>query len=176
MSDERQNEHNTLVAWLIGGAVVLAIAVSMIASTIGINASGKKEEPAPAPAAAAAPASGEVDQAPAVATGPGYPEAISFFFETGKADLPADAAQQLAAIVEYAKGKPEAKLGVSGFHDKQGDAALNAELAKNRAKATRDALVAAGVAESQIVLVKPQETTGGADGRAARRVDVYPAQ
>jgi cytochrome c oxidase subunit 2 len=90
--------------------------------------------------------------------------------------LPADAGAQVQAIVDYAKSSPNTKIGISGFHDKTGDAAANLELAKNRAKATRAMLVSAGVPEDRLILVKPQETTGGADDREARRVEVYPAQ
>jgi outer membrane protein OmpA-like peptidoglycan-associated protein len=49
---------------------------------------------------------------------------------------------------------------------------VNAEIAKQRAFAVRDALVAAGVAESRIELRKPTETEGGPDNREARRVEI----
>ena len=56
----------------------------------------------------------------------------------GKADLAAGANEALADVV---KGVAEGKMAVvSGFHDATGDAALNAELAKQRALAVRDAL------------------------------------
>jgi outer membrane protein OmpA-like peptidoglycan-associated protein len=94
------------------------------------------------------------------------------FFESGAAALPGDAAASLAPIVESAKARPDAKLAVSGFHDKTGNAALNAELAKQRAIAVRDALVAAGIPAERIELRKPVETEGGGDDRQARRVEV----
>lgn len=123
---------------------------------------------------AAAPA--EVEVAPALATGPGVPDLVRLYFDTAKFDLPADAASTLAAIADWAKADASATIGLSGFHDKRGDAAANALLARNRAAATRDALIAAGVPAGRIVMVKPQETTGGDDDREARRVEVYPAQ
>jgi len=70
---------------------------------------------------------------------------------------------------------PDAKLVLSGFTDATGSAEKNAELAKTRAQAVRDALKAAGVAEDRIVLKKPESITGGADAKEARRVEISPA-
>lgn len=208
MDDEQQNEHNALLAWILGIAVTIAVAVSLIvgimaamnggpavstraalpvgaapaAGSTGLPvgaapAAGSAATPsAAAPATAGGATVAEVDVAPALATGAGYPALVKFHFDTAKFDLPPDAATQLAAIADWAKAESSARVGVSGFHDKHGDAAANALLARNRAVATREALVAAGVPAERIVLVKPQETTGGADDREARRVDVYPAQ
>lgn len=175
--DDQQNEPNVLIAWILGIAVTIAITVSLIIGIVSALGTGKTDTAkAPAaPAAAATPAQ-EVDQAPALATGAGIPEPVKLYFDIGRADLPADAAAQLQPLVAYATATPAAKFGISGFHDKSGDAAQNAELAKNRAKASRDLLVSAGIAQDRLVLVKPQETEGGADDRAARRVEIYPAQ
>jgi cytochrome c oxidase subunit II len=63
-------------------------------------------------------------------------------------------------------------VAISGFHDKTGSAEANAELAKNRAKSVREVLRASGLAEDRILMDKPQETTGGADDKEARRVEV----
>jgi len=52
------------------------------------------------------------------------------------------------------------------------DAAKNAELAKNRARAVRHALEANGVALDRLVLDKPMVASGGADAREARRVEM----
>mgnify|MGYP000721068478 CR=1 FL=1 len=49
---------------------------------------------------------------------------------------------------------------------------LNAELAKQRAFAVRDALKALGVAEDKIELKKPEETTASGSNAEARRVEV----
>lgn len=97
------------------------------------------------------------------------------YFETGKSVLPADAKAAIAAAADYAKAHPDAKLALSGFTDKSGSADANAELAKRRAQAVRDALKAAGVAEDHIVLKKPETITGGADAKEARRVEIGPA-
>jgi Amt family ammonium transporter len=100
------------------------------------------------------------------------PAPAKLYFDTGKTELPADAAKAVAPLADYAKATKDAKLAISGFHDKTGDAAANAELAKKRAMAVKDVLVAAGVAEGALELAKPVETTGGADDREARRVEV----
>ncbi|WP_329956090.1 OmpA family protein [Collimonas silvisoli] len=94
------------------------------------------------------------------------------YFDSGKADAPADTAEKLAAIVDAAKAKAGAKVVISGFHDTTGDAAKNAEISKERAKSVKAILLIAGVAEDAIVLEKPQVTTGSGDNAQARRVEV----
>jgi cytochrome c oxidase subunit 2 len=122
-------------------------------------------------ASAAAPASAAASDASA----PAASLPASVYFETGKDGLPADAASAVQAAADYAKAHPDAKLTLSGFTDATGSAAKNAELAKTRAQAVRDALKAAGVAEDRIILKKPETITGGADAREARRVEISPA-
>jgi outer membrane protein OmpA-like peptidoglycan-associated protein len=133
----------------------------------------KKEEPvveslpAPAPQVEVAPAPAAVEATPVVES----PKA-EVFFETGVTALPANTGVSLSSVVSYLAANPMAMAVVSGFHDPTGDAAVNEELAKNRALAVRDALVTAGVAESRIVLEKPVVTTGDGSLEAARRVEV----
>ena len=180
MDDDQQNEQNTLLAWILGIAVAIAIAVSLIIGVVaGIG--GSDQANGTTTAAGAGNATGaatmvavevvEVEVAPALATGSGIPELVRFYFETGQAALPADAGAQLATVIAWARDNAGAKVGISGFHDKQGDAAINAELAKNRARAARQALLSAGVPAERIVLVKPQEThhrrAGLLDARAS---------
>lgn len=96
---------------------------------------------------------------------------VKFFFATGKADLAAGANEALAEVI---KGVVEGGRSavVSGFHDATGDAALNAELAKQRALTVRDALTALGVPEDKIELKKPEATQGTGSNAEARRVEV----
>lgn len=95
---------------------------------------------------------------------------VLFFFATSKAELATGANEALADIV---KGVGEGKKAVvSGFHDATGDAAANAELAKQRALAVRDALMALGVGDDKIELKKPEQTQGTGDAAQARRVEV----
>ena len=95
---------------------------------------------------------------------------VKFYFASGKADLAVGASDALADFIKGAKNGR--KLVISGFHDATGDAAKNAELAKLRAMAVRDALKTAGVAEQQIELKKPQQMTGSGSNADARRVEV----
>jgi K(+)-stimulated pyrophosphate-energized sodium pump len=120
-----------------------------------------------APATAAiAPASVAVDGASILVEG----GVVKFFFASGKTDLAMGADIALADIVKgVAEGK---KAVVSGYHDASGDAAMNAELAKQRALAVVAALKLSGVADDKIKLKKPEETTLGGDPAQARRVEV----
>ena len=61
------------------------------------------------------------------------------YFELGKAELPADATVALAPVLKALVDNPGKTLVLAGFHDPSGDATVNAELAKNRAKAVRAA-------------------------------------
>ncbi len=94
---------------------------------------------------------------------------VKFFFASGKSELPNGAAAALAGVIKgVADGK---KAVVSGFHDATGDPAMNAELAKQRAVAVRDALKAAGVDEAKVELKKPEQINAGTSAEA-RRVEV----
>lgn len=96
----------------------------------------------------------------------------TLYFATGAATLPEDAAAAITAIKIAADAAPAAKLVLSGFHDASGDPVKNAELAKERAKAVRAALQAAGLDPARIALRKPESTTGDGDDKQARRVEV----
>ena len=70
--------------------------------------------------------------------------------------------------------KPALKVTISGYHSASGTVAQNQELAKQRAFTVRDSLLAAGVAESRVVLAKPQQTQANPAGEDhdSRRVEV----
>ena len=123
------------------------------------------EAPA-APAAAAAPAVVVVEAASwKLDNG-----VVKFYFASGKADVATGADSALADVAKaVAAGK---SVKVAGFHDASGDPAKNAELAKQRAMAVRDALKAAGVPEDKVMLEKPAETTANGPAAEARRVEV----
>ena len=129
--------------------------------------SGRKTETAPVPAPAAVEAPVAAPVAPAVAvTLP-----ASVYFETGSAAIGDEGKATIsgAAAILAAEG---GNVAVTGHTDKTGDAAANEELAKQRALAVRDALMAAGVAESSIVMQPPMFVTGAINDREARRVDI----
>ncbi len=95
---------------------------------------------------------------------------VKFYFGSGMAEIAAGANDALADVVAgVAAGK---KAIISGFHDDTGSAAINAELAKQRALAVRDALLALGVTEAQIELNKPEQMLANGTNAEARRVEV----
>ena len=150
---------------------LIALVISVVVGTVvvkRVGASGAAAQPAPAVAAdAAAPAAVAMADEASVRVEDGV---VKFFFASGKAELAAGANEALADVV---KGVAEGKTAlVSGFHDATGDAAMNAELAKQRAFAVRDALKGLGVAEDKIELKPPEETTASGSNAEARRVEV----
>ncbi len=95
---------------------------------------------------------------------------VKFYFVTGKADLAPGSAEALTSVVKATKDGQTAL--VSGYHDASGDAAKNAELAKQRAMAVQAALVSAGAPADKVELAKPAETQIGGPAAEARRVEV----
>ena len=126
-----------------------------------------------APVAATAPAAADASGA-SVSGAAGAPKLVGalVFFGSGGSEVPPDTDKALATIVEYAKATPAATLLVSGYHDKTGDVAVSQELARKRAFAVRDALVAAGIPENRVILAKPAEMVGGDNNALARRVEI----
>lgn len=94
------------------------------------------------------------------------------YFELGKAELPADATATLAPALKALADNPAKKLVLAGFHDPSGDAVVNAELAKNRAKAVRTALTGQGADVARVLLRKPEQTAADGPADEARRVEV----
>ncbi|PVX97812.1 cytochrome c oxidase subunit II [Paraburkholderia unamae] len=125
-------------------------------------------------ASGAAAASG-ADQASGAAAPSAAALPASVYFEVGKSTLPADAKDAIQAAADYAKAHPDAKFTLSGFTDASGKADVNADLARRRAQAVRDALKAAGIAEDHIILKKPETITGSANAKEARRVEISAA-
>jgi outer membrane protein OmpA-like peptidoglycan-associated protein len=174
--DDDSNDNGGLLAWVIGLAVTLALAVALLAGTAAFQ-SGPKSAASTATSAPATTASAATSAAGTFVTAPSTAAAAApllarVLFDTGVSALPADAAKTLAPAIEAATRSAGIRLAVSGFHDKTGDPERNAELAKERAIAVRDTLVAAGVPIDRVELSKPQVTEGGTDDTLARRVDI----
>ncbi len=161
------------------GLIILGTAVAAMLATGRMNDGPAPVQvaagPAPTPVAVtAAPA------APAVPEGAGVTAQdvegkplVSVYFDTAKTDIAPDFATVAAPIKAWVDSHPDAQLAVSGFNDPRGDAAMNAELSKNRAQAVAAALAGIGVPAGLIDLEKPPETTDtGASLEGARRVDV----
>ena len=167
MFEEEDRETGYALFLAIGLAIFVSIFTIGIAAGTAIGQLGKKSGEPTAVALPVAPA-----PAMAGASAPVSAPMARLYFELGKAELPADALTQLAPLITAARDNSAARWVISGFHDASGDAAANAELAKQRAFAVRDLLVTAGVSTQSIELSKPAITMGGTDPHEARRVDV----
>jgi len=95
-----------------------------------------------APAAVATPRPVSPEPAP---SGP-----WSIHFEVDSAEVPAGYEQQLGEVAGLLARDPELHLRVSGHTDARGEHDYNQRLSLDRAEATRDALVRAGVAAGRI--------------------------
>ncbi len=127
--------------------------------------------PTAAVAAVAAPAA----VVPAVVA---LPETVygKILFETGKTVFGPAGQQEIKAAVDALKNSPDLKVDLSGFADSRGDPAKNAELAKQRAIAVRDALVGAGIATDRINFRKPSAPVAGGAEADSRRVEIVSAK
>jgi membrane fusion protein (multidrug efflux system) len=99
------------------------------------------------------------------------PDFASIYFARGQATLD-DIAQKAVhdeAAVLVGIGTT---ISITGYADKTGKAGTNAELAKRRAIAVRDALMQAGVPEKRLQLKPPVDVTGSGADDKARRVDI----
>lgn len=65
-------------------------------------------------------------------------------------------------------------MAVTGFTDRTGNPDQNLELAKERAQAVKDGLVAEGLNESEVVMKPPSFVTGSGSDAEARRVEIAP--
>lgn len=167
MFDEEDRDLNLILPLVLGIAVAISIGMMLFAG-IGLKGSAKPAAAAAAPVAAAAAA--PATAAPAVAPATSFPARI--FFATGSTTIDTEGSGVVSAVVAALAATPAAKIGVSGYVDATGNKDQNAELAKQRAFAVRDALKAAGIAEERIELRKPEEITAGVEGREARRVEI----
>ncbi len=154
----------------IGVWVTLSIVALLLFGLLGglaLRAVSKARAPA---TVATAPAAAEGE---ALLDAPLAGELISkLHFDIGQAALPASAEGALTSAVEALGANPGKTLVLSGFHDPSGDPAKNAELAKARAKAVREALVARGVDAARIALRKPEQVSADGPAEEARRVEI----
>ena len=153
MSEQNDDGQNYALMVLAGLLALVVAGVLALAVSTTMGKSGKTT-PQPAAMAGAAEPEGRV------------------YFELGSDALPADASAVLVRVADAARADSGKVVQISGYHDASGDAAQNAELAKKRALAVRHALEANGVAPDRLVMDKPVMTTGGADAREARRVEM----
>ena len=95
---------------------------------------------------------------------------VKFYFASGQAEVAPNAKEALADVIKAVQSG--STVLVSGYHDASGDAAKNAELAKQRAEAVGEALKAAGAPADKIELAKPAQTQADGPPAEARRVEV----
>ena len=173
MNDQVDDAQN--FALMAVAAVVAIVIAGVLALAISVSRGGAATKAAAAGASAVA-ISNALTTTTAVAAATSVPELGAadgrVYFELASDALPADAQAELGRIADAARADPGKVVLISGFHDESGDAAKNAELAKNRAFAVRHALEADGVPRERLVMDKPRVTLGGADAREARRVEM----
>ena len=163
MASNNQDDNERIALWLVG--LVIAVLLVSITSYVLIK---HRQRAAPAPTAVAVMADADLYDAPLsgelLAT-------VRFGF--AEATVPVEAAPDLARAMEaLMMAAPTRKIVIAGFHDASGDAAKNAELAKQRAIATRSVLSAAGVDAGRILLRKPESTLADGTADEARRVEI----
>ncbi len=184
MVSQSDDEQQGWVLGLVAGLIALVIA-GVLGLALGRVAAPPVALPPPPSSSAAAPIPAPALAAPAAVPASAALEAqalsdaasitveygvVKFYFASGQAELAAGAADALVDVVKGARGGK--KVLISGFHDAKGHAARNAELARQRALAVRQALLAAGVPDSQIRLDKPAQTAGTGSDAEARRVEI----
>lgn len=162
---------------------LLALIVSIVIGTVvvqrGIHRTGAAPQAASAKAASAAAATTTAATPAASAAAVAGDSAsfvaengvVTFYFASGKADVAAGAEAALRELIANAQAQGKT-AHISGFHDTTGNAEHNAELAKKRAGAVRDALLALGLAENQAELKKPEQAQVDGNNALARRVEV----
>lgn len=94
------------------------------------------------------------------------------YFASGSSALDEDGRASVQRAARTLSAGLAARVALSGYVDASGNAATNAELAKHRAFAVREALLAAGVPAEAVELRKPQQITAGGSPDEARRVDL----
>ena len=179
--------------WVLGALVLLAL-LWFLFNRSPADETGVAAVPTEAAAVAVPPempaseaAAGDLAAAPAEGSGSvqipagagvtselrGGKPVVKVYFDTGKTDLAGAFAVAAGGLKSYLSAHPGTVLNVSGYSDPSGNAAANAELSKNRARAVQTALVAAGIPETSAMLVKPDNSADASVPKdAARRVEV----
>ena len=146
------------VPWVIAALAILAL----------VQFFGRPRDTASPTTAAVAPEERAVP--PAVMP----PEKVigKVYFDTGKTAIaPQQTGDTISRVAQTIK-RDSKKVAVTGYADATGDPAVNAELAKERAKAVKEALVAEGVSEELVALQPPVSISGDGTDEEARRVDI----
>ncbi len=129
----------------------------------GPGAVGPSAATAPAPAAPSTPQAQEtpvtrpappavtpVAPAPPAATAAAASPLKDVFFDFDKSNIKDDQKTALSDDVAWLKSNPNAKVTLEGHCDERGTVEYNLALGERRAKATKDYLIAAGIAADRI--------------------------
>ncbi len=197
MQEDKDTEQQGLVGWILGIGAFVAVAVSLSMAFMGAmmadKGSGRIAANSPGGASVGAASSGSKTQSPSAASVPasvppsasnnaapasvGDLDRVSIYFDVNNFMPPADTAERVDSLIIYARNNVNAKIAISGYADKTGDPAKNAQLAKERALAVRNQLISAGLPEDRIIMQKPVDiTVDKTDDRQSRRVDVFVVQ
>ncbi len=99
----------------------------------------------------------------------------AIYFASGQYTLTSKDEQDLEKLANYViKKNNNAKIILSGYVDATGSAQKNKEIAKKRAIAVKDKLIAKGISDTNVVLEKPQNIQANIDvsSKEARRVEI----
>jgi outer membrane protein OmpA-like peptidoglycan-associated protein len=166
MSDDDRDDSRKVGLWVVFTSVAV-----LLLGVLGFAVMRTMKAPA-APTAQTA-AAGVADAADVLVDYTTTTAALAtVYFESASATLQPEASTALADTAKALAADPGKRVLLSGYHDSTGDPAMNAELAKQRAKAVRAALVVSGVPLNQVLLRKPESTTGTGSEREARRVEI----
>ena len=165
---DQEDEGTRIGLWVALSTVLLVLAGLIGGIAMRQLNHGKAAAAATAPVAAVTPTdAGEFIDAPLVGD-----LASTVFFALGQSALADDARAALDTAVAALQAAPQRRAVLSGFHDASGTAGVNAEIAKARAKAVREALTAAGIEPTRVSLRKPDVTLGDGSAPEARRVEI----
>jgi peptidoglycan-associated lipoprotein len=125
-----------------------------------VTAPAPAPAPTPAPPTAAAPPPAVVAAPPAPAPPrpapsefTSIPQLRDVFFDFDRYEIKPEAARTLDANIDWLKSNAAVPVLIEGHCDERGTNAYNLVLGERRARATRDYLVARGVAASRIVTI-----------------------
>jgi len=174
LAEKERSIWSKLLPWLIGLGVLLG-GLSLFRGCDKLDL-GQITAPSPTAVAPTPKIATPPVAAPAVKPAPAPAAAVlpaKIYFNVGSQAIDGPSAAALAQAAVAAKNQG-ISVDITGYTDKTGDIAANEELAKQRATAVRDRLIAAGVPAGKINLKPPFSitTTGSGSDVEARRVEI----
>ena len=166
---------------LRAGEKIIVDGTVKLAPGVPVKVLGEAQATPDAAAAGAAPAAAEKAAAPAAAPTAAADKPVALnagellgkvYFERNSAVISTDGAQMVANVAARLLASAEQKVAISGYTDQRGSSKRNQQLAEERAKTVKSALLVAGVKEAQIELRQPVSITGGEQREEARRVEL----